>query len=337
MAILTQPHHAGRQTTRVYTEGRQPVSASDVPCKMTRSQPRPLTIKEIEELVEKFSDGSRRAKDAGFDAVEIHGAHGYLVSQFMSPYTNKRTDRYGGDFENRMRFPLEIIERTREKVGYDFPILFRMNGDEYVEGGLKLQDTKRIAKKLEEASVDAVDVTAGIAETRVWQIQPAAIPHGVNVHLAQGIKESVNIPVIIVGRINDPELANKIIQEGKADLVAMGRALITDPELAKKAAEGRNEDIRKCIACLRGCLGRIFAHRRMSCTVNAAVGKEKEYAIIPAPKPKKVLVVGGGPAGMEAARVLALRKHHVTLYEKTKKLDICRWHTASLLPVVEST
>lgn len=314
-----QLHHAGRQTTFEATRGEQPVSASDVYCSSTKVKPKALTISEIESVTEKFAQAARRARSAGFDAVELHAAHGYLIEQFLSPATNRRADRYGGDLNGRIRFAMEILKRTRETVGRNFPIMVRLSGDEYLEGGLTLNDTRVIAKKLEEAGVDCLDISAGTYDSppHLTSTQPMAIPRGFMVHLASSIKATVNIPVITVGRINDPVLAESILQEGKADLVAMGRALIADPHLPKKAVEGKLSDVRMCIACMR-CSERANRGLRMKCAVNASVGREKELEIHPARTTKRILVVGGGPAGMEAARVASLRGHDVILYEKNR-------------------
>lgn len=318
--IATQLQHTGRQTTLVNTEGQQPVAPSEVPWLKGGAWPRALTIEEIGDIIERFAEGAKRTQRAGFDAVELHAAHGYLITQFMSPYTNKRTDKYGGSFEARMRFPLEIIERIREKVGDVFPIIFRYSADEYIEGGLTLEDCKIIACKLEKTGVSALSITSGIYESRYRIFPTMALPRGCNAHLSEEIKKVVDIPVIVAGRINDPMLAEQIIREGKADLVAMGRPLITDPELPKKALEGRLDDIRMCIACNEGCVGNFPRGWRLSCALNPAVGREKEYRLKPAKEAKKVIVVGGGPAGMEAARVTALRGHTVTLHEKNNEL-----------------
>ena len=325
--IALQIHHAGRETTLEATEGRMPVSASNVPyIDMYGSpgsvvvRPRPLKIKEIAELVEKFGEGARRAKAAGFDAVEIHGAHGYLIAQFLSPYANKRTDKYGGSFEGRMRFALEIINCVRQKVGSDFPLSFRISADEFIKGGITLKLAKKIAAKLEEAGINVVHVSGSLSETEHMCEAPMAIERGYMVHLAESIKKVVGIPIITVGRINDPEFAEKILQEGKADLVSMGRALIADPMLPLKTKEGRLDEVRKCIACDYGCINRLFAGLRITCNVNPDVGKETEYRITRTEKVKNILIAGGGLAGMEAARVAALRGHHVTLYEKNGEL-----------------
>jgi 2,4-dienoyl-CoA reductase-like NADH-dependent reductase (Old Yellow Enzyme family)/thioredoxin reductase len=315
--VAVQLHHAGRETTLERTQGIQPVSASDVYCASTRVRPRPLTTSEAEALVEKFAQGAKRAKTAGFDAVEMHGAHGYLIEQFLSPATNKRTDRYGGDLDGRMRFALDILERTRQIVGQNFPIMFRLSGHEYLDGGLTLDDMKEVAKRLQEAGVDGLDISASCYDSppELRSTQPMVVPRGFMVHLAEGIKEAVDIPVITVGRINDPLFAEEILQKKKADLVAMGRALIADPYLPKKTMEGRLGSINMCIACMR-CSERTGSGLRLKCAVNVNVGHEREYKLQIATKPKRVLVIGGGPAGMEAARVLSSRGHEVVLYEK---------------------
>lgn len=322
--IGLQLGHTGRQAKWV-GEGVNPVAPSPIMCRyvgrnLKARPPRALTVEEIGDLVEKFSEGALRAKRAGFDLVEVHAAHGYLVNEFMSPYTNKRTDQYGGNLEGRMRFPLEILRGIRNKVGDVFPVSFRINGDDYVEGGLTLKETKTIAQMLEKEGVSVIHVAGSIYESifynspKMFQIQPMCVPRGCFVHLAEGIKRGVNIPVIAVGRINDPILAEEIVRDGKADLISMGRALIADPALPNKAKEGKFDEIRKCIACNR-CISRVFESFSLKCSVNAEVSREREYQIVQTPHSKKVLVVGGGPAGMEVARVSALRGHQVSLYE----------------------
>jgi len=317
--IALQLFHGGRQSLSSVI-GTQPVSASEVYCRLTRETPRALTVEEIKDVIEAFAEAARRAKEAGFNAVEIHGAHGYLINQFLSPLTNKRTDQYGGDVKGRARFLLEILERVREKVGSGYPVLCRINGDDYIEGGITLEEAKAIAKMLEAGGVDALHISAGIYDSPVpVGTAPMALPRGNLVHLAAGIKEVVKVPVIAVGRINDPELAEEILQQGKADLVSMGRALLADPYLPKKAAAGALDEINRCTACDE-CISRLFFNEEIACSVNAALGREGEYRIKKAEVAKRVLVVGGGPAGMEAARVSALRGHEVVLYEKSDRL-----------------
>ncbi len=323
--VALQLHHAGRATNLISTDGEQLVSSSDVPCLERGGEPRPLTISEVGDIVEKFAEGARRAQSCGFDAVEFHGAHGYLIANFLSPLTNKRTDKFGGDLEGRMRFAIEIVRRTREKVGSEFPISFRISGDEFYEGGNTVKETKVIAKNLQDAGVDIIHVSGGGPESVYHTCAPMGIEAGFMVEVAAEIKNAVDVPVITVGKINDPILADRIIGEGKADLVAMGRALIADPELPRKALQGRFDDIRPCIACNWGCIFRTvprpgFGGLPLSCTLNAEVGRERDYKIRPADTRKRVLIVGGGPAGLEAARVAALRNHEVMIYEKADKL-----------------
>jgi len=308
--------HPGRYST---FPGDHVVSASDIPAPIfTRQKPRDLTISEIEHIEDEFADGALRTKKAGFDCVEFTAATGYLISQFLSSATNKRTDKYGGSLENRARFLLNIVAKTRERVGEDFPILCRISGNEFVEGGNTLEDQKSIAVMLEKAGVDALNVNVGWHESPIDQMS-MMVPRGGFVYLAAGIKEAVNIPVIASHRINDPVLADNIIKEGKADMVAMARPLMADPELPKKAEEGRFNEIRNCIAC-NSCFDQVFEGSPITCLVNPAVGREREFRIIPTSNPKKVVIVGGGPGGMEAARVAHLRGHNVSLYEKNGRL-----------------
>lgn len=315
--VAIQLHHAGRRA-RV-TNGKQPVSASDGLSTPIGLKTRALTIKEIEELIELFAKAAERAKIAGFEAIELHGAHGYLISQFLSPLTNKRTDKYGGDINGRARFAIEIIRRIKEKLGEKFPIIFRISGDEYIDGGLNIEETKIISKLLEKEGVEALHISAGAYETRHWTSAPMCIPKGHLVHLAEKIKQIVNIPVITVGRINDLYMAEDIVKSGKADLVSIGRALIADPDIINKTLNGKIKDIRKCIACNR-CLSRLDEKLHIACTVNPITGKEYKIKIKKTRKPKKVLIVGGGPAGMEAARVASLRGHEVLLCDENNNL-----------------
>lgn len=317
-----QIHHAGRQTSLGVTEGAPVVSSSPIPCGFMQIQPEELSREQIEVLIEKFADAATRAKLAGFDGIELHGAHGYLINQFMSPWTNKRVDQWGGTFERRMRFPLEIIRRCRQRVGDRFAIGFRMSADEFIEGGIHQEEGIRIAQTLEKAGIDILHVSTGIYESMTAVLEPMSYGEGWRVYLAEAIKKAISIPVITVGVIRTPEMADQIIAEGKADFVAIGRGLITDPEFAVKAAKGQSQNINKCIVCNIGCVGDgIFASNFMRCTVNPAVGREADYAnIYPAPERKNVVVVGGGPAGMEAARVAAIRGHHVMVLEKNEEL-----------------
>jgi 2,4-dienoyl-CoA reductase-like NADH-dependent reductase (Old Yellow Enzyme family)/thioredoxin reductase len=308
-------HGGGRSRSKVI--GTQPVSSSDVAGAFAEV-PRALTVDEIKSLVEDFTKAAKRVKKSGFDGLELHFAHGYLLRQFISPYTNKRTDQYGGDIQGRARFGCEILQSIRGALG-DFPVWIRINGSDFVEnGGSTPEDAQTLGLVFEKAGADAVDVSAGTYESIKWTTQTSATSPGCLVHLAEGVKGIVSIPVITVGRINTPELAEQILKEKKADFVALGRALIADPDFVRKTAEGRSSEIRKCIAD-NACIDRLI-FTGLSCTVNPWVGKEEEYRIIPSHRPKKVLVIGGGPAGMEAARVAALRGHEVILCEKSANL-----------------
>ncbi len=311
-----QLQHGGRVVRSAVT-GVQPVAPSAIAAPGAEYElPRELTVAEIEELVVCFAKGAERAKRAGFDAVELHGAQVYLVNQFLSAAANKRKDAYGGNLENRARFLLDIISTIRKSFGPAYPLWPRLNGMEYdTPDGIRIEDTRELARMVEEAGASAVHVTVFDPEPLY---PPMCEPPGSMVHLAEAVKKVVLIPVITVGKIT-PEVGEQVLSEGKADLVAIGKALWADPELPNKAASGRLDDITPCLECHR-C--REFARETgtLACTVNAALGREREYRITPAKRPKKVLIVGGGPAGMEAARIAALRKHEVMLYEKGDRL-----------------
>lgn len=315
-----QLHHAGRQTSTDIT-GEKPVSASALQCPVMQETPRQLEIGEIRQIVSLFGDAARRAKQAGFDGIELHGAHGYLISQFLSPYSNHRQDEYGGSLENRMRFALEVINAARENTSPDYALIYRISADEYMEGGLTLSDTKQIVPRLVSAGVDAIHVSAGVHGSPAPMIPLIGTPEAPLVHLAHGLKEVTDVPVIAVAKIHNPELADRVLAEGKADFIAMGRALITDPDLPNKIAEGRNGEVRACITCNQACIDKLLAERaNVTCIYNARAGRELEFPMVSASQKKRVLVIGGGPAGMEAARVAAIRGHEVDLYEQSEEL-----------------
>jgi len=314
--LAVQLYHAGRQTYSAVLGG-QSVSASPVPCPVCSEIPRELTRKDIAELVKAFGRAAQRAKEAGVDAVEIHGAHGYLIGQFTSPYSNRRVDAYGGPLHNRLRFALEIIAEVRRATGSDFPIIYRISVRERVPGGLTPVETLPIVKVLEEAGVDAFHVSTGVYGSMPYIIPNYYLPDGLNVEDARMVREHVGLPVIVAGKITEVVTAESIIAGGKADMVSMGRASIVDPELPKKSAAGALDDVRPCITCNQGCVGGLFGpEQEMSCLVNPAVGKEREYRYRPATVRKNCLVVGSGPAGLEAARILAERGHRVVLAER---------------------
>ncbi len=298
----------------------EPVSASDIPSPIfMKRKPRALTVSEIHRIQDEFADAALRAKKAGFDAVELICSAGYLISQFLSPATNKRTDEYGGSLENRTRFAVEIIEKIREKCGKDFPVGCRISGDEFVEDGNTLEDMKEIAKILDRAGAAYFNVTAGWHESRKPLIT-MFVPRGAFVYLAEEIRKAVSVPIIASNRINTPELAERILAEGKADMVSMMRALLADPELPKKAMEGKLDEIRVCVACNQGCMDYAFQGKPITCLVNPAVGREAEFRDLKAERKKRVVVVGGGPAGCKAAEMLAEKGHEVILFEKTDSL-----------------
>ncbi|MBN1613332.1 MAG: FAD-dependent oxidoreductase [Deltaproteobacteria bacterium] len=334
-------HAAGAKTSiQLWHPGRQmpplgpdkpPWAPSPLPCPMVLAPPHVMTASEIEEMIESFAQAAFRAKEAGFDAVEIHGAHGYLIAQFMSAYSNRRTDRYGGDLGSRMRFALEVLQASRAKVGPAFPIVFRLSADERVPGGIHLEESLAMAPLLVAAGADCLSVSTGVYATGQYTVAPVYAPKGLNVQAAQQIKKAVNVPVIAVGKLNDPLMAEEVIASGKADLVAIGRGLYADPELPNKAAAGQFEDIRWCTACIQGCITALMESFSTRCLVNPEVGRERQMAIAPAAKSKRVLVIGGGPAGMEAAKVAAQRGHDVTLYEKDAELG-GQYRIASIPP-----
>ena len=295
---------------------------SALPPRMKREKRlRGLEVEEMKELRGSFIRAAGIAKSAGFDALEIHGAHGYLLAGFLSPYSNKREDGYGGDLEGRLKYVIEVCQGIREQVGQDFPILFRMSGREYLPGGREIEQSQAIARRLEEIGIDGLDISAGISMEAIpytWMNPPAAFPQGPFIADAQAIKKAVHVPVIGVGKIRDPRVAEKALQEGRADFIALGRTLIADPDWPRKAGEGREDEIRRCISCNR-CL-RILYRLPIRCAVNARAGLEREFPMVPSPRLRRVGVVGGGPAGMEAACTAAERGHEVTLFEKDPAL-----------------
>lgn len=331
--IICQLVHAGKETRPTSIKGMQPVAPSPIPCKFLGVTPRALKLEEIEEIVQKFIAAAVRVKVAGYDGVELHGAHGYLIAQFMSEASNQRKDRYGGSLERRMAFPLEIIRGIRKQLGRDFPLLFRLSAVEFVERGREIEESKEVAKILEGAGVDALDVTVGTYDSMPTMIEPMSYPEAWKIHLAESIKKVVHIPVIGVGVIRKPKTAEEILATGRVDFIALARALLADPYWPQKAKEGRDDDITPCISCNVGCIGgRIFRDLHIRCTVNPFTGRERlRAALAPASEKKKVLVAGGGPAGMMAALTARRRGHEVTLYEKGTQLG-GQLHLAGIPP-----
>ncbi len=313
-----QLHHGGR-IAKSELSLMQPVAPSPV-ASLGGEVPKELTIDEIEEIIVYFADAAVRAKKAGVDGVEIHGAHGYLIDQFLSRSSNKRHDKYGGDLRNRARFLIDVIRAVREAVGRDFPVWCRINGKQYgLEEATTLEEAQEIARMAQGAGVDAIHVSAFGPRAPINLTSPTFVP-AVIADLAEGIKKAVTVPVIAVGRIT-PEAGERILAEGKASLIAIGKGLLADPDLPSKVASGKLEDVTPCIVCM-GCRDDLYNPSIVGirCHVNATLGREKESKIIPVKKPKKVLVVGGGAAGMEASRIAALRGHRVTLWEKESRL-----------------
>jgi 2,4-dienoyl-CoA reductase-like NADH-dependent reductase (Old Yellow Enzyme family)/thioredoxin reductase len=313
-----QLHHGGRQTS-IKVIKRKPLAPSPIPCPTIRGEVEPLSIDGIQEIVRKFGDAAERARQAGFELIEIHGAHGYLINQFLSNISNIREDEYGGDTVGRSRFAIEIVEALRRRLGRDFPLSFKISAQEFVPGGLTVKESIEILKYLVTAGIDVVQVSAGNDITPEWICQPMFMPKACLADSADQVKKALDIPVMAVGRINDPLVANEIISNGQADLVCIGRGLLADPEMPNKAREGRLDEIRTCIAC-NTCMESIFRKGRIECLVNPILGREKEMAIVPTQNPKKVMVVGGGPGGLNAAWVAAKRGHTVHVYEKRGSL-----------------
>lgn len=317
--IAAQISHSGRET---YTGESDENLVAPSPYRDVAGEkcPTELEKEEIHRIVGLYGDTAGNLKKAGFDAVEIYAAHGYLISEFLSKYANKRTDEYGGCLENRMRFLLEIVADVRKKVGPDFPVLVRISTVEYVPGGLSMGETRVIAKKLEEAGVDAIDCSQGIFTVSNNIVEPMMMDQCVFVDNSEEIKKVVKIPVITAGRINEACLAESVLETGKADFVGMGRASLADPDFPMKVKEGRMEDIRYCIGCVQGCIGGNMRGENCHCLVNPEMDREFELQPNPIGQRKKVWIAGGGVAGCEAAIVAARRGHEVTLFEKSSQL-----------------
>jgi len=314
-----QLNHAGRYNHSMLMGGKEPVAPSAIASRLTRETPRELSVEEISDIVGRFAQAARRVKQAGFDAVEILSGTGYLISEFLSPLTNQRTDAYGGSFENRIRFGLEVMTAVRLTVGPEFPVLVRMNGNEFMQGGSTRQELQGYAVRLAGIGVDALCINVGWHEAQVPQIV-TEVPRGVFAYLARGIKDRVRIPVIASHRINDPEVARELIADGSCDMVALGRALIADPYFPEKARSRRDGDIVHCVACGQGCFDNLFKMKAVECLCNPRAGYEKAREVAKVQHPLHVLVVGGGAAGMSAAVAAAQRGHRVTLMEKGVRL-----------------
>jgi mycofactocin system FadH/OYE family oxidoreductase 2 len=347
--IFAQLWHFGRQGSAA--RHMLPLqAASPPPCPLTGEFAHPMEAEDIRRVAADFAAAAVRCREGGFDGIELHGAHGYLFSTFFSPATNFRTDEYGGSVENRTRFALEVLSAIRRAVGSDFVVGFKLSADELLPGGLTLEESRTIARILQDrGGVDFLDVSIGAYGSLPLIIAPMYVPLGFAVPYAAAIREVVDVPVFAIHRIKDPSQAEEILRAGHADMVAMTRATICDPELPRKAREGREEEIRNCIGCNQCCWGRVMQGLPVSCALNPSAGRESEpeWAIVPASAKKRFVVVGGGPAGAEAARVAALRGHRVSLFERRGALggqlllaqkaagreefqDVCRYYDREL-------
>lgn len=316
--VSIQLQHAGPEGNSKLT-GYPLKAASAIAPSAGREIPEAMPTEEVYRLIECYGDAARRAQLAGIDMVEVHCAHGYLVSTFISARTNKRTDEFGGCFENRMRLPRLIIENIRKKTGGNMPILCRINARDEGDGGVDVHDAAAIAAYLEQVcGVDAIHVTRSIHIHDEFMWAPNITHGGFNAELGAEIKRAVSVPVILVGRFTEPQYAELLVKQGRADLIAFGRQSIADPELPNKARNGQLEKLTPCIACLLGCVPNMLQGRPITCAMNPCAGREAELK--PAEVRKNVVVIGGGPGGMYAARLCALRGHSVTLLEKDAEL-----------------
>jgi 2,4-dienoyl-CoA reductase-like NADH-dependent reductase (Old Yellow Enzyme family)/thioredoxin reductase len=327
--IAIQLNHGGRLCDPSVNGGTV-VGPSEIPAPFKLRPPKAMTVHEIRETVRDFARAAERAAEVGFDAMEIHGAHGYLIHQFFSPRSNGREDEFGGPVENRMRFHLEIVRAVRESVGEDFPLIFRLSAEEFEEGGYSLDEALILGRALKDAGVDILHVSAGTTErpqSSLYCIQPQALDEGCLIDFAENFRKKVGPPVIGVGRITRPEMAERILGDERVDLIAMGRSLLADPGWVMKARGASKEPVRPCIAC-NTCLESISNQEPIICAVNPLTGSEDQLPIKRVSYPKSVAVVGAGPAGMEGACTAALLGHHVDLYEREDRLGGQLWEAA---------
>lgn len=326
--VAVQLYHPGRQGIAVMNGNTTMQAPSKTECQVVHQPTHEMTKEEIKDLIDKFVQGTKRLQKAGIDAVEIHGAHGYLLGEFLSPYTNHRTDEYGGSFENRIRIFDEIIAGIRKECGKDYPIIVRFSADEYMgyaghpELGLALSDGIKIAQHLEEQGVDALDVSCGIYETMNTAWEPVGFDQGWKIHLSEKVKEAVSIPVIGVAVIRDPAYAEEVLRGGKVDFIGSARQFFADPEWGNKAKEGKEKSIRKCISCLY-CMESLMSAGMgplpMACAINFEGGRETKFGddyLMKDGNGRVVVIIGAGPAGMEAARILAKREFRPIIFEK---------------------
>jgi len=318
--VAVQLYHAGRYARQKNVpEGKEALAPSSVYANYTKETAKAMTISELKEIVKNWADGAARAKKAGFDAVEIVASAGYLICQFLSPLTNLRDDEYGGSWENRCRFPIEVITAVRAAVGKDYPVFMRIAGNDFVEGSNTNTEAVEFAKLIEKAGVDMINVTGGWHETNIPQI-PGDVPPAGYSYLAATIKAAVSVPVMVSNRINDPVVAEEVLALGRGDLIAVGRALIADPDWCNKAKEDRFDEIRRCVACGQGCLAKTFFAKPIECLVNGYAGREYLFKDKKFSVHKTLLVIGGGPSGCEFAIKAAELGHDVTLWEMNNRI-----------------
>ncbi len=343
--IFAQLHHAGNQTYTKFTDGKQIVAPSAITSKAIGIEPRALATGEVKELVQKFIDAALRAQIAGFDGVELHAAHGYLINQFLSPHSNHRSDEYGKD---RLRFCIEILQGIKKRCGSDFPVIVRFSADEFIADGINLQEGRRVGAAMADAGADALHVSSGTYESMPVVIEPYMYKEGWKTYLAQGVKQDVSIPVIAVGAIKRPQKAEEILSQKKADFIAIGRAHLCDSQWALKAQSGNEDSIITCIGCMY-CIDSIFSMRKIECAVNARTGRELEFPELKRDgMGRKVSIIGAGPAGLEAARVLMMRGFEPVIYEQRNEAggqlipgckppdkEVIKWYQNSLLKNVE--
>jgi 2,4-dienoyl-CoA reductase (NADPH2) len=319
-----QLFHAGAYSHPMFVEGQQPIAPSAVYSRYSQTTPREMTLEDIHQVQDAFVRAAERAQAAGFDGVEILASAGYLITQFLSPRTNQRTDDYGGSFENRVRFARELIESMRARLGPEYPLTIRMAGNDFVRDSNTDTETPEFAKVYEQAGVDAINVTGGWHESRVPQL-PMHLPRSAFAFLALNIKKAVSVPIIASNRISDPDTADQVIKDGYADMVNLGRVLIADPQWPQKAFEGKVDEIRPCVGCSQGCTDEVFNGRPVFCVGNARAGFEGERQILKTEDPKNVMIVGAGAGGLEAAVTAAMRGHQVEVYEKDSDIGGQLW------------
>ncbi|MBF0121489.1 MAG: FAD-dependent oxidoreductase [Desulfobacterales bacterium] len=319
-----QLFHAGAYSHPILINGQQPIAPSPLFSKYSKTTPREMTTQDIKTVQEAYANAAYRAVEAGFDGIEIIASAGYLITQFLSPIKNVRTDEYGGSFENRIRFAKEVIALVRKRVGDSYPLTIRMAGNDFVEGSNTDKETSQIAKAYEEAGINAINVTGGWHESKVPQL-PMDLPRSAYAYLALNIKKTVSIPVMASNRIASPDIAEKILKDGYADFVSLGRVLIADPEWPKKALEGRADEIRPCVACSQGCTDQVFSGLPVFCIGNPRAGFEGERIISKTDNPKNVMIIGAGASGLEAAVTAAISGHKVEVFEKDNKIGGQLW------------